>query len=64
MGLETDAMTWSEETQRIFGLKPGEFGGTHEAFLGNLLPEDRQLLTQRNRKLWRRTSRSTLIIAS
>ncbi len=44
--LKTDAMTWSEELYRIFGLKGGEFGGTHAAFLEHLPPEDRQLLVR------------------
>jgi len=44
--LKSDAMTWSGELYRIFGLQPGEFSGTHEAFLQHLLPEDRELLVQ------------------
>ena len=44
--LKTDAMTLSDETQRIFGLKPGEFGGTHAEFLEHLLPDDRRILLE------------------
>ncbi len=44
LDLKSGTMTWSEETQRIFGLNADEFGGTHESFLGCLLPEDRLLL--------------------
>jgi PAS domain S-box-containing protein len=42
--LKTGVMMCSEETHRIFGLNAGEFGGTHEAFLNHLLPDDRLLL--------------------
>lgn len=34
-------MTWSEEMHRIFGITPGEFDGTYEAFLAALHPDDR-----------------------
>ncbi len=35
-------VTWSEELHRIYGVGPGEFGGTYEAFLDRVLPEDRE----------------------
>ena len=44
--LKSDAMTLSDETLRIFGLKAEEFGGTHAAFLEHLLPDDRRILLE------------------
>jgi len=35
-------VAWSEELHRIFGLKKSEFGGTHEAFVACVHPEDRE----------------------
>jgi two-component system cell cycle sensor histidine kinase/response regulator CckA len=38
--LETDEATWSEEHYRLFGLEPGQFGGTRDAFMRCVLPAD------------------------
>ncbi len=35
---------WSDETYRIFGLPPKEFGATYEAFLNSVHPDDREFV--------------------
>ena len=40
--LRTDAVEWSEELHRIYGVRPGEFGGTLEAFLERVHPDMRE----------------------
>ena len=32
---------WSAQQQELFGLKPGSFSDTHQAFLGLVHPDDR-----------------------
>lgn len=50
--LEAHRLTWSDEVYRIFGVEPGEFGSTFEAFYALVHPDDRaRLLTERNRGL-------------
>ena len=39
----TDRVTWSDELYRLFGLIPGEFAATYEAYLDRVHPEDRAL---------------------
>jgi PAS domain S-box-containing protein len=35
-----NVLTWSDELHRIYGLEPGQFGGTYEAFIERVLPDD------------------------
>jgi PAS domain S-box-containing protein len=38
--LRTNAVIWSEETEAIFGLAPGSFGGSYEDWTRSVHPED------------------------
>ena len=38
--IQTDKVIWSDELYRIYGMEPGHFAGTYEAFLEYVLPED------------------------
>lgn len=40
MDVTSGTLVWSEETCRLFGIRPEEFGGTFEAFTAFILPED------------------------
>lgn len=42
--MKNNKMTWSEEMYNICGLKQNEFGGTFEAFLKRVHPEDRRFV--------------------
>jgi PAS domain S-box-containing protein len=44
--LRTGGMSWSEGLERIFGLAPGAFGGTLEAFRKAVHAEDRDLVAR------------------
>jgi PAS domain S-box-containing protein len=39
--IKTGVNAWSPEIQQLYGLKPGEFGGTQADFLSFVVPEDR-----------------------
>jgi PAS domain S-box-containing protein len=38
--MASNAVTWSDELHRIYGIEPGRFGGTYEAFLSRVHPDD------------------------
>jgi len=40
--VEDNRLTWSDEVYRIFGLQPGNFKATYEAFLEAVHPDDRE----------------------
>ena len=42
--LETDAVTWSDDCSRLFGLAPGDFDGTAASFFALVHPEDQVLM--------------------
>ena len=42
--LRTNRVHWSEELHRIYGVRPGEFGGTLEAFLERVHPDMRETI--------------------
>jgi len=44
--IETNELAWSDETYRIFGLHPQEFGVTYNAFLESIHPDDRQAVQE------------------
>ncbi|HEY4395498.1 MAG TPA: PAS domain S-box protein [Polyangia bacterium] len=41
--IDADAVSWTDELHRIYGLPPGQFAGTVEAFFGKVYPEDAEL---------------------
>lgn len=46
LGLDTSALSWSEQVFRIFEIDPAEFGTSYEAFLDRVHPEDRDLVNE------------------
>ena len=44
LDLISNALTWSDEVYRIFGMEPKRFGATYEAFLDNIHPDDREMV--------------------
>ncbi len=40
--IDADRVSWSDQLYEIFGLSPGEFGGSLDAYLERVLPEDRE----------------------
>lgn len=42
LDLIDNRLLWSDEVYRIFGLEPGEFKATYEAFLETIHPDDRE----------------------
>ncbi len=44
--IETNAVWWSNEIYRIFGLAPQEFGATYDAFVDTVHPDDRETVEE------------------
>ncbi|MCI5149654.1 MAG: response regulator, partial [Candidatus Electrothrix sp. MAN1_4] len=44
MDVPDNALKWSNETYRIFGLEPGEFEANYEEFLARVHPDDRNMV--------------------
>lgn len=44
--IQTNALWWSDQIYRIFGLEPQEFEATYPAFLNRVHPEDRHLVEE------------------
>ncbi len=42
LDLTRNHLSWSDESFRIFGVQPGEFEATYEAFLALIYPDDRE----------------------
>ena len=42
----TGDVVWSERLERLFGLSPGAFVGTHEEWLKRVFPQDQQAFTE------------------
>src|SRR5947209_8066702 len=47
--LRTGRIEWAEGTEELFGLPPGAFDGTFEAFLALVHPEDREHVARTTR---------------
>ena len=47
--ISADKRTWSEETYRIFGQKPGDLPANYERFIGGVHPDDRALVEEASR---------------
>ena len=45
--IETDIITWVGQTHEIFGLSPGQFSGTREAFYELVHPDDREHVAEK-----------------
>ena len=48
--IEIDALWWSDEVYRIFGLRSKEFGASYQAFLNRVHPEDREFVDCTNKE--------------
>ena len=55
--LQTNANRWTPELEAIYGLRPGEFAGTQEAWEQMIYPEDRIPVIRRVRGHFRLTPR-------
>lgn len=50
---DTDALTWSDEAYRIFGVSEDAFAGTYDACLMHVHPEDRALVREQINRIAR-----------
>jgi diguanylate cyclase (GGDEF)-like protein/PAS domain S-box-containing protein len=48
--IPNNAVIWSDELFRIYGLEPGETEPSYEEFLSRVHPDDREAVDERNRK--------------
>lgn len=48
--LQTHRIVWGNHSNALFGLKPGEFGGSFEHFVSLVLPEDRDMVREEVRQ--------------
>jgi PAS domain S-box-containing protein len=39
---EEDGLVWEESCERLYGIEPGSFEGTHEAWIKRVYPDDRE----------------------
>jgi PAS domain S-box-containing protein len=46
----SNALAWSDEIYRVFGLQPQEFGATYPAFLDRVHPDDRAMVEEAVRR--------------
>jgi PAS domain S-box-containing protein len=44
--IATNKISWSEQLERLFGLKPGTFGGSFEQYTSMIHPDDRERFQQ------------------
>ncbi|MBD2450482.1 PAS domain S-box protein [Nostoc sp. FACHB-152] len=47
LDVATNKLIWSESQELLFGLTPGSFSGTYEAFLSRIHPDDRESVRER-----------------
>ncbi|WP_455220800.1 PAS domain S-box protein [Kaarinaea lacus] len=45
--LETNKVLWSEGVEAMFGMEPGSFQGSYEAYFNLIHPDDREMLSHR-----------------
>jgi diguanylate cyclase (GGDEF)-like protein/PAS domain S-box-containing protein len=48
--IAADAVLWSDELYRIYGLEPGSIVPSYQEFLGRVHPDDRESVDERNRR--------------
>ncbi|HEY8460514.1 MAG TPA: PAS domain-containing protein [Blastocatellia bacterium] len=51
LNLQTNAVIWSEESEALFGLEPGSFGGSYDDWTKFLHPENRERAEQELRRV-------------